>query len=129
MAYAKPKKLRAVFYARVSTEEEKQLNALEKQIQENRDVIAQKGWELVDEYIDEGKSGTKVKGRNEYQRLLDDLESDKFDVEILQYHEYGKTKWEQNGLEYKVSDGFVSSERVKKLKEALENENIKIIKT
>ena len=27
--------LRAVFYARVSTEEEKQLNALEKQIQEN----------------------------------------------------------------------------------------------
>ena len=31
--------LRAVFYARVSTEEEKQLNALEKQIQENKDVI------------------------------------------------------------------------------------------
>ena len=47
-------RLRAVFYARVSTEEEKQLNALEKQIQENRDVISNNGWELIGEYIDEG---------------------------------------------------------------------------
>lgn len=45
-------KLRAVFYARVSTEEERQLNALEKQIQENRDVISNNGWILVGEYID-----------------------------------------------------------------------------
>ena len=52
--------LRAVFYARVSTEEEMQVNALSKQIQENRDVIKEKGWILVDEYIDEGKSGTKI---------------------------------------------------------------------
>lgn len=44
--------LRAVFYARVSTEEEKQLNALEKQIQENKDVIRDHGWRLVGEYID-----------------------------------------------------------------------------
>jgi DNA invertase Pin-like site-specific DNA recombinase len=77
------KKLRAVFYARVSTEEDKQVNALEKQIQENKDVIKDKGWELVDSYIDEGKSGTKVKGRNEYQRLLEDLEWDKFDVVVI----------------------------------------------
>ena len=41
-------KLRAVFYARVSTEEEQQLNAIEKQIEENRDVISDKGWILVD---------------------------------------------------------------------------------
>ena len=33
------KELRAVFYARVSTEEEKQLNAIEKQIDENREII------------------------------------------------------------------------------------------
>lgn len=76
-------KLRAVFYARVSTEEEKQLNALEKQVQENIDAINKKGWILVDQYIDEGKSGTKIKGRDEYQRLLDDLEWDKFDVVVV----------------------------------------------
>lgn len=74
---------RAVFYARVSTEEEKQINALAKQIQENRDVIASMGWELIDEYIDEGKSGTMVKGRNEYQRLLADMDEDKFDIIVI----------------------------------------------
>ena len=83
MAYAKLQKLRAVFYARVSTEEEKQLNALEKQVQENKEVINQQGWELVDQYIDEGKSGTKIKGRDEYQRLLEDIEWDKFDVLVV----------------------------------------------
>lgn len=77
------KKLRAVFYARVSTDEEMQLNALEKQIQENKDVIAQKGWELVDCYIDEGKSGTKTKGRKEYNRLFDDMAEGKFDVIVI----------------------------------------------
>lgn len=77
------KKLRAVFYARVSTEEEKQVNALEKQVQENIDTIKEKGWELVDRYVDEGKSGTKVKGRDEYQRLLDDMDTAKFDIIVI----------------------------------------------
>lgn len=79
--------LRAVFYARVSTEEEKQVNALAKQIQENRDVIASKGWELVDEYIDEGKSGTVIKRRDDYQRLLEDLDQGKFDVIVVKDQE------------------------------------------
>lgn len=73
-------KLRAVFYARVSTEEEQQLNAIEKQIEENRDVISQKGWVLVDEYVDKGITGTQAKKRSEYLRLLDDIKNDKFDV-------------------------------------------------
>jgi DNA invertase Pin-like site-specific DNA recombinase len=77
------KKLRAVFYARVSTEEEMQINALGKQIQENKDVIKDKGWILVDSYIDEGKSGTKTKGRKEYNRLFEDMSKDKFDVIVI----------------------------------------------
>lgn len=75
-------RLRAVFYARVSTEEEKQLNALEKQIQENRDVIASNGWELVAEYIDEGKSGTTTKRRSDYKKMLEDMAEDKFDIVV-----------------------------------------------
>ena len=77
------KRLRAVFYARVSTDEEKQLNALEKQLQENRDVIKEQGWTLVGEYIDEGKTGTTVKRRNDYQRLLEDMTEDKFDIIVV----------------------------------------------
>lgn len=78
---------RAVFYARVSTEEEKQVNALVKQVEENRDVIKSKGWSLVDEYVDEGKSGTMIKRRNEYQRLLEDMVKDKFDIIVVKDQE------------------------------------------
>ena len=74
---------RAVFYARVSTEEEKQLNALSKQVEECRDCIRAQGWALVGEYVDEGKSGTKVRGRDEYRRLFEDLEEDKFDIIVI----------------------------------------------
>lgn len=77
------KKLRAAFYARVSTEEEEQLNAIEKQIEENRDVISAKGWILVDEYIDKGITGTQTKKRNEYIRMLDDIRKDKFDIIVV----------------------------------------------
>jgi DNA invertase Pin-like site-specific DNA recombinase len=76
-------KLRAVFYARVSTEEEKQLNALEKQVAECKDAVLQKGWKLVDQYVDEGKSGTQIKRRDEYRRLFEDLENDKFDIVVI----------------------------------------------
>lgn len=75
--------LRAVFYARVSTQEEEQLNAIELQIEENRSAIEKKEWILVDEYIDRGKTGTMVKGRDEYQRLCDDLYSSRFDVVVV----------------------------------------------
>ena len=80
-------KIRAVYYARVSTEEEKQLNALENQILDNEECIKNKGWILVDRYIDEGKSGTTVKRRNEYKRLCDDITKDKFDIIVIKSQE------------------------------------------
>ena len=63
-----------------------------------------------------------------FKRFFSSL-SGEFDVEILEYHEYGKGKWEQIGLEYMVTNGYVSPERVQKLKEILEEINVKIIKT
>lgn len=77
------RKLRAVFYARVSTEEEEQLNAIEKQIEENKEIINQKNWILVDEYIDKGITGTQAKKRNEYIRMLEDIKKDKFDIIVV----------------------------------------------
>lgn len=70
-------------YSRVSTEEEKQLNALEKQIRENRNIIVKQGWELIREYIDEGKSGTQIRKREGYLRLFEDLERDDFDIVVI----------------------------------------------
>lgn len=83
MVYNKRNQLKAVYYARVSTEEEKQLNALEKQCLDNEDCINRNGWVFVDKYIDEGKSGTTTKRRDEYKRLCDDVKTDKFDIIVI----------------------------------------------
>ena len=101
-------KLKAVFYARVSTEEEKQLNALEKQVQENIDVIKAKNWDLVDQYIDEGKSGTTTKRRNEYQRLFSDMESNKFDIIVIK----SQDRLQRNTFEwYRFADHLNKTEK------------------
>lgn len=74
--------LRAVIYNRCSTEEEAQKDALAKQVRESRACAAREGWELVDFYV-EARSGTTSKGRSEYNRLYQDLESDKFDIIVI----------------------------------------------
>ena len=75
---------RIVCYCRVSTDEEKQLNALQKQIEELENFVNQKiDWQLIDTYVDEGKSGTTTKGRLSYQKLYADLLTDKFDTVLI----------------------------------------------
>lgn len=71
--------LRAVIYCRCSTEEESQQDALIQQVQESRQSVQQQGWLLVDEYI-EAKSGTTTAKRKEYNRLFEELLTDKFDI-------------------------------------------------
>ncbi|GHV41885.1 serine recombinase [Clostridia bacterium] len=75
--------MRAVEYCRVSTDEESQANALVFQIEEAKACIAKNGWTLVDEYVDEGKSATTIKHRDEYKRLCDDMSTDKYDVIVI----------------------------------------------
>ena len=74
--------LRAVIYCRCSTEEESQKDALKQQVNEARQSVGRQGWTLVDEYI-EAKSGTTTANRNEYNRLYEELKSDKFDVVVI----------------------------------------------
>lgn len=74
--------LRAVFYARCSTEEESQKDALVQQVKEAEIYIKEQGWTLADRYI-ESKSGTTTKGRQEYTRLYEDLLKDKFDIIVI----------------------------------------------
>lgn len=73
----------AVIYCRVSTEEEVQVNALKSQVQEAITAVKKKGWKLADQYIDEGKSGTTTHKRDEYNRLVNEMEQDKFDIIVV----------------------------------------------
>lgn len=74
------KKLRAVIYCRVSTSSDAQVESLDKQVSEAVEAVSGLGFELVDRFIDEGKSGTVKESRKEYLRMISDVSEDKFDV-------------------------------------------------
>ena len=59
-------KLKAVYYCRVSTDDENQVSSIVNQKEECIKTISDNNWDLIDSYIDEGKSGTTTKKRDEY---------------------------------------------------------------
>lgn len=72
--------LRVTFYARVSTEKDSQTNSLDNQLNHYpRFIKEQTNWTYVEGYWDEGISGTKIKKREDFLRMLDEAKEDKFD--------------------------------------------------
>ena len=73
--------LRVCFYARVSTDKDEQLHSLSKQSSFFNDYISKvPNWEFIGSYIDEGISGTQVKKREEFLRMIEDAKRHKFDL-------------------------------------------------
>ncbi len=76
-------KKRVVIYARVSTEHEAQISALENQVQYYDEILKRHpDWELVDRYIDEGITGTSIHKRESFLRMMQDAKEKKFDLII-----------------------------------------------
>ena len=73
---------RVGIYNRCSTEEESQINALGTQAAESREIAISKGWMIAAQYI-ESESGTTTRKREEYLRLLEDMENDLFDIVMI----------------------------------------------
>lgn len=74
-------KRKVAIYARVSTEHEAQINALENQIQYYDNILAQHPeWELVGRYVDEGITGTSVKKRKNFLRMMEDAKNGMFSL-------------------------------------------------
>ncbi len=95
---------RAVIYARCSTEEESQRDALANQVAQAKECIEKKGWMLVDIYV-ESRSGTSTKGRSQYSRLCEDLSGDRFDVVVAK---------SQDRLMRNAKDWYLFAERLLK---------------
>lgn len=73
-------KTRLAAYCRVSTNKDDQLNSFASQIKYYTDYIKKNPqYELVDIYADEGISGTNIKKRSEFNRLLEDCKKKKID--------------------------------------------------
>ena len=75
--------LRVTYYARVSSESDEQLNSLGNQIGYYEDFIRKNAaWTFVPGYIDEGLSGISTKRRENFNRMIDNAEEDRFDLII-----------------------------------------------
>ena len=78
-----PTKRKVVIYARVSTEHDAQLSALENQIDWYKPILdAHPEWELVGTYIDEGITGTSAEKREQFMKMISDAKNHKFDLII-----------------------------------------------
>ena len=70
-------------YCRVSTDKEDQLNSLEAQKEFFTEYTKRTGDTLIKLYADEGISGTKIKNRKEFLRMLADAEHGLFDMVVV----------------------------------------------
>lgn len=77
-------KKRVAAYCRVSTYAETQSGSFELQIQAYREkILKHPDWELVDIYADQGVSGTSMKKRDHFNRMLNDCRLGKIDLIIV----------------------------------------------
>lgn len=70
-------------YCRVSTDKEDQLNSLEAQKAFFSEYTTRTGDTLIRLYADEGISGTKIKNRKEFLRMMSDAEHGLFDMVVV----------------------------------------------
>ena len=70
-------------YCRVSTDKEDQLNSLEVQKEFFQEYAQKSNYHLARLYADEGISGTKIKKRKEFQRMMADAERGLFDMVVV----------------------------------------------
>ena len=74
-------KLRVAAYVRVSTNLDDQINSFESQkLHFTEKIEKNANWELVDIYADEGISGTSLNKRDNFIRMINDVEDGKIDL-------------------------------------------------
>lgn len=84
---------RVAYYCRVSTDKDVQINSLENQKQYFENYIKEnESWDLAGAYIDQGKSGTSLKVRPEFNRMIADAKRGKFDLIVTKE----ASRWARN---------------------------------
>lgn len=77
-----PINTKVAIYNRVSTEKTAQMEAIEHQVWESKKLVEEAGLCLVNQYV-ETESGTSIKNREEYKKMLFDMRQDAFDVLVV----------------------------------------------
>lgn len=78
------RKIRVAFYARVSTEHEAQVSALENQESWCLDILrTHPNWEMTKIYIDRGITGTQAKKRISFLNAIEDGKRKSYDLLVV----------------------------------------------
>ena len=113
--------LRVVYYARVSTEKEEQINSLENQVSFFENYISKNiNWTFVRGYVDEGISGTTSLKREKFMQMIEDSQKDEFDLivakEVSRFSRdtidsllYTRKLLEYNVCVYFLSDNIITA--------------------
>lgn len=74
---------KCVLYLRVSLERQVDGYSIEGQREYLQDWAAHEGMEVVEVYTDAGKSGKSISGRDEFQRMLNDIATGRIDIDFV----------------------------------------------
>jgi site-specific DNA recombinase len=89
------KRLRAVGYSRTSGEGQRDNTSIPEQRRAVEAFCEREGWELLETYADECRSGAKTAGREDFLRLMRDAAADRFDVVVC----YQISRWGRDGAD------------------------------
>ncbi|MEI6580360.1 MAG: glycyl-radical enzyme activating protein [Eubacteriales bacterium] len=64
-----------------------------------------------------------------FANLFCNLNTENCSFELLRYHEYGKDKWNQCGIEYKMKNASVSDDDLNEFIKVFEAHNLKLVRT
>src|SRR5687768_5363566 len=75
----------AAIYARVSSQAQRDAHTIESQLRVLRAYVGAQGWELVDTYVDDGRSAKagRLEQRDGFARLVRDATAKRFDILVV----------------------------------------------
>ena len=77
------KPLRAVGYCRTSGEGQRDNTSIPSQKQAIESFCQLERWQHLHHYVDESKTGSKIAGRDDFQRMLRDAANGQFDIVVV----------------------------------------------
>src|SRR5688572_11562756 len=90
-----PMPLRAVGYCRTSGETQRDNASIPNQQAGIEQFVNASGWRLVDWYVDECKTGSKIEGRDAFQQMMRDAANDRFNVIVV----FDVTRFGRDGMD------------------------------
>lgn len=96
---------------------------------ENIRQVSEKRQQLLIHIPLVGNFNSSKEDAENFAELIKSFCNEKINVEVLRYHEYGKDKWTQCGMEYRMTDAHVTDEEYMQFVDVLKKNGISIIKT